>query len=697
MAEIIINGISLDPVAQAQALAAAGVVSPDASRSNYILIQAAAPLTDDQKVELGARRVAVHEYIAENTYLCSYKSPDLAGIRALSFVVWADVYLRGFKIAPTLWQPPARPTARFRFPPMSRNLMSGTVHNVDIVLHRDVDPNSDQLKRRVAAAAHLDPANLQIGQHKYRAMVADSFLEDLAAIDEVRHVEEVPPVELCNNVARGIIDADVVVNNISYKGEGQLIAIADKGFDTGDPNNVHPAFTGRVVRLYALGRTNPPQADDPDLGPAPSHGTHVSGSALGDGFSFTMGGPIQGTAPRARLVLQSLLDPQGGLKVPADLHDLFQPPYQNEGARVHTNSWGAFPGFPYGASSQEIDDFVWNNQDMVICFAASNAGTDFDGDGVVELGSISQQAAAKNCITVGASESRRLNIELTYGDPGAFDQNFPADPIHSDRIADNPDGMAAFSSRGPTQEGRYKPDVVAPGTCILSTLSRHVATAPTTFGISTDTAFFFDAGTSMATPLVAGCAAVLRETLVKNGFTNPSAALIKALLINGAVVLTGQYNPTEAGPSPNNNSGWGRVDLAGSVIIPGPNANGGCGQGGPLSQGQKDTHTVNIPAGGPGAQSADAGGAGADPTFKVTIVWTDPPGHSLQNDLDLIVIASDGTQRHGNMGTSKSFDRLNNVEQVFWENIPAGKTTFIVLASRITQFPQPYAWVWRIS
>src|SRR5205823_2946599 len=189
-------------------------------------------------------------------------------------------------------------------------------------------------------------------------------------------------------------------------------------------------------------------------------------------------------------------------------------------------------------------------------------------------------------------------------------------------------GMAAFSSRGLTKEGRVKPDVVAPGTSILSTLSRNAPTPPPIFGASTDPLFFFDSGTSMATPLVAGCTAVLRETLVKNGTAKPTADLIKVLLINGAVELVGQYNPSEAGLSPNRSSGWGRVNLAGSVIIPGPNPNGGFGQGGPLKQGDQDTIDINVPKDPPQSQSGEAA-TNVEPTsigrtLKITIVWSDP-------------------------------------------------------------------------
>jgi hypothetical protein len=95
--------------------------------------------------------------------------------------------------------------------------------------------------------------------------------------------------------------------------------------------------------------------------------------------------------------------------------------------------------------------------------------------------------------------------------------------------------------------------------------------------------------------------------------------------------------------------------------------------------------------------TAGVGTASAARTLKITLVWSDAPGANLQNDLDLIVKASNGEERHGNMGTASGFDRVNNVEQVLWENIPPGDVKITVRAFRITQFPQPYALAWRIS
>ncbi len=130
MARITINGISLDPVTQGQALQVAGLASADASKSDYILIQTTAPLSPDQKDQLTKLGIIVHEYVSDNTYLCGYKPTDLAKVRTLPFVVWAEVYLVAFKVAaglrpkttgvtasvlPTAISRTTRSTSRFTF------------------------------------------------------------------------------------------------------------------------------------------------------------------------------------------------------------------------------------------------------------------------------------------------------------------------------------------------------------------------------------------------------------------------------------------------------------------------------------------------------------------------------------------------------------------------------------------------------
>ena len=159
------------------------------------------------------------------------------------------------------------------------------------------------------------------------------------------------------------------------------------------------------------------------------------------------------------MVHQSLDDENGGLSgIPTPLGKLFQVAY-DEGARIHSNSWGV-PAIDAAGNNSlggvymdgaEVDSWTWNNgtpRDMLIVFSAGN-----DGDYSVNDGrsTVTSPGTAKNALTVGASENLR-------GGGGAA----------SDSIAD----LAYFSSRGPTKENRIKPDVVAPGTWIASARTR---------------------------------------------------------------------------------------------------------------------------------------------------------------------------------------------------------------------------------
>src|SRR5205823_2124393 len=110
--------------------------------------------------------------------------------------------------------------------------------------------------------------------------------------------------------------------------------------------------------------------------------------------------------------------------LPADLNTLFQQAY-DDGARIHSDSWGADLAGQYDSYSQNVDTFVWNHPDMAIFFAAGNSGVDANHNGVIDNGSVGSPASAKNDITVGASENLRAPGTGNYSS-NTYSQMWPS-------------------------------------------------------------------------------------------------------------------------------------------------------------------------------------------------------------------------------------------------------------------------------
>ncbi len=528
-----------------------------------------------------------------------------------------------------------------------------------------------------------------------------------------------------NDVARrDIMHVERVWEQLGLYGQGQIVAVADTGLDTGNRDSLSEDFAGRVRETFALGI--PDDWSDPN-----GHGTHVAGSVLGSGRlsgsdpgASAYGGSFAGVAPEADLVFQALLDANGGLGgLPDDLGDLYRQAY-DVGARIHTNSWGAsffirpltrfVTAGAYTRYAVQTDRFAWEHPDMVILFAAGNDGVDLiPPDGIVDEDSIGPPGTAKNVITVGASENVRSsggNSEKTWGEGSIegvlFGFNPMMEPLVSDKPSDNADGLAMFSSRGPTNDGRIKPDVVAPGTNVLSVHSQH-PDALELYGLhESNTRYAYCSGTSMSTPLVAGAVTLIRQWYVDTrAHPNPSAALIKATLINGAVDTSpGQYGTgaTQEIPDvwPNHVIGWGRVNVAASLAV---------GQEAEREVWFNDAN--QIARTGEVEEFTVYAAAGNEP-LRITLVWTDPPGEEepegldlslltgeyadpvLVNDLDLVVTTPDGREFLGNgeRGVDGP-DRLNNVEAVRIPNPVEGEYRLTVTGHEIARGPQPFALV----
>ncbi len=450
-----------------------------------------------------------------------------------------------------------------------------------------------------------------------------------------------------NDVTAKIINLDAIQNPTPFNGRGQVVAVADTGLDTGhNDHSMCKDFQGRIVRMFSLGRPG-------DTSDTEGHGTHVAGSILGDGSNSN--GIIKGMAPAAKLVFQSTMDSDRNLGgIPDDLRVGLFDVAKSSGAKIHNNSWGQQKGNGiYNGNCSQADDFAFKNRDFLICFAAGNDGDD------PNFPLVSPPGSAKNVLTVGASKSERQLPQNIAG------------------LGDNKNEVAPYSCRGPVQNNRRKPDIVAPGTYVLSVRSSvcletgsdgslsHAAaigyglpgrpefgtgpenTPPLPPGVpdSSIELYMYDGGTSMATPITSGACTVVRQYLVeKRGYENPSAALIKAMMVNGAIDM--------GLGAPDKTQGWGRIDLKNTVK---PDSS---------DKMQIDDNLNNAVATGV-IRTYNPSVSSTSSPLTVTLVWRDPEGDAIQNKLHLRVIENGS----GNVFNSDNINNIqNNVQKVIISN-----------------------------
>jgi hypothetical protein len=387
-------------------------------------------------------------------------------------------------------------------------------------------------------------------------------------------------------------------------------------------------------------------------------------------------GLLKGGAYEAKMVAEGMWSPMmKNLSVPSKLGDLFAKAYA-DGARIHTNSWGGARNFgAYDNFAIQVDEWLYANPDMLVLFAAGNSGSDKDKDGRIDSNTMSSPGTAKNVLTVGASENvvTTGGIQVPINKLRSAKDEWPADPINSDQISNNENGIAMFSSRGPTKDGRIKPDIVAPGTNILSVKSQ-VKDASDLWG-SYNKDYCWSGGTSMSTPLTAGAAAIARQVLVeKIGIKNPSAALLKATMIHTAVdMFPGQFGEVGAARGqellsrrPNSDQGYGRVNVTSISSLDSKTQFIDNRQG--VSQGAEVSYQFTLSRPG---------------KVYVNLVWTDAPGsanaaQALVNDLDLQLTTPSG-QVIGNN------DRINNLEAIERDSLTAGTYKLSVKGYKIPQ------------
>lgn len=635
-------GCRFDPLLSPLSPTASGVMkTAGPAGSGYYLLQFSGPVREEWKDACRARGVEFFDYIPDFAFIVRMESAVRPEVEALSPVRWVGNYEPAYRLPESLKNlPPARTGVKSQY-------VVTVFPGADIeALCGGIEGEGGKVLRRTDSS----------WKTRLRVFISSDRLEKLAALPGVKWVEKTPEWRLFNNRGRGIMEVETAWSSGSCFGAGQIIGVADTGLDRGSagPADLLDDFkTGSgASRVLAISTTWTTWTDGEDL---EGHGTHVAGSILGNG---DLSGAVPavhnypascyaGVAPEASLVFQAL----GDLSLlPDDLNQLFAQAYGG-GARVHNNSWGAPGAGEYTASSEDVDEFSWDNPDFLLVFAAGNSGADSDADGVIDLYSVASPATAKNCIAVGATENDRPPVSdpkpaafLSWGYywPG----DFPAQPISGSYLSDDEDGMAAFSSRGAELSARWKPELVAPGTNVVSCRTQAVPVTEEILwgsgGLSgaEKNYYVFSGGTSMSAPLVSGAAALVREYYTDVAGIAPSSALIKATLINGAKDIspgqygTGQYREIPAPPRPNNVEGWGRVDLSSTIF----------------SDNSPDFRYFDV---SPGLSTGGVHNYPIEVAFSlsplsVTLCWTDHPGSTpaagaLVNDLDLTVTDPEGT------------------------------------------------------
>lgn len=693
------------PAKKAQKRAALGDVKPLSSGPHHYLLQFIGPVKRSWLKEVEKTGSQLREPYGGFTYIVRANAKQIATASELPFVRWTGHLPHCDRISSTLRaEQESSGDAAAQLP--RRQVLPG-VFTTEFFTPTDLKAALPAVKRIGFKVLDKSPkGRVIVIQSSATGNRLTKQIEALSAVHGVRKIRERTLKRTANDVAAGIMGTAATMGHpgLGLSGKGEIIGIADTGIDSGEKASVHKDFQNRIKSIMSYPITpdfadhiHNPGGDDGAADLDSGHGTHVSGSVLGNGAALNgvpgVNAPIRGLSYKARLVFQAIeqelkwIDPQDRQNygryllagIPQDLADLFQPAY-SRGARIHSNSWGGGDPGAYDTQCRQLDAFVWNHDDFCILVAAGNDGTDKDGDGKINLMSVTSPGTAKNCITVGACENLRRDFDdQRYGD--WWPDDYPVSPFHNDSMANNPNQVVAFSSRGPTRDGRFKPEIVAPGTFILSTRSTMIAqnnTAWAPFPLSH--MYFYMGGTSMATPLTAGAVGLVREYLrKKKHIRRPSAALLKATLIAGAIRLA---SSGAKGNFVDNEQGYGRVNLD-NILAPAQPASAKFIEVRPgLQTGDLNRTVIQVRSG--------------NVPLRIVSAYSDYPGPALVNNLNLIVRSPDNQVYAGNQRVGASpveLDNKNNIEAVHIDEPTLGEWRLEMVGANIPQGPQAFALV----
>lgn len=519
-------------------------------------------------------------------------------------------------------------------PELDRSSIGLTLH-VEVFRGESADEVAAELTRlgAVVLAVHA-----RAGVNRVVVRADGAQVDDFAPLSAVEWIEPRGELTLRNDEARWVIQSNVTnstpLHDAGLFGRDQILGHIDGPIDTASCFFRDDLPPGPGHRKLVAWR-------NAGVGTRDTHGTHTAGTLAGENEDANFP-EHRGMAPKARIAHTdwSFLNGEDFNGQPSNVAALLQQSHQ-DGARIHSNSWGRDNITHYTTWSRDVDAFTWAHEEDLVCFAVTNTAN------------LATPENAKNCLAVGATAR-------------APNQDFHAQ-----------------GGDGPTSDGRRKPEVYAPGQATRSA-------APNPCGTSMQT------GTSMACPAVAGGAALVREYFQSGYFptgrpfasdaVTPTGALLKAILINSTVDLTGVLG------YPSNREGWGRIRLDDALYFAGDrrrlwyrdvrHADG-------LEAGESREWTLRV--------------RGSGEPLKITLAYTEPPATPMAevaslHDLSLEVEGPDGTflgnvidDDTGESVPGGGADEINNVERVLVAVPTPGTWTIRVRGTDVPMGPQGFA------
>lgn len=485
----------------------------------YHIIQFTGPVRQDWLRRLDRLGVKAFGYLPNYAVVAKLGPAQRDKVAALPMVRWLGIFQPAYKIQAGLLETP------------------GTVRLA--VLLMPGEPVEAVRRFVLGRGGAVDEAQTSSFGTTVMLTVSGPDIPALAGLQEVAWVQRHSEATVCNNSAQWVTqtgwsatapaDTDMVSRRVwarGVRGQRVVLSTTDTGLNTGHDMFRDPGLSitppgiwpdHRKVTAYKL-------YQGASTTESPYHGSHVNGTVAGDDSATSSASYYDGMSIKGRLYFVDVSDASGSFVIGDDLTPLWDTVHLGRGlpdstrpVKQHSGSWRAYNySGTYELMDASTDAYCWAHKDFLNIMAAGNEGA--------SAKTIGNPAIAKNVITVGATGNSTTSNTI-----------------------------ASFSSRGPTQDNRIKPNVCAPGVGLWS-------------AYYTGNSYQRLSGTSMATPAVNGAAGLIRcylqEGYYPTGAAVPgnklsyiSSALMRSMVMASADPNIGSY------VVPSFDMGWGRIDV----------------------------------------------------------------------------------------------------------------------------------------